>query len=284
MQVNIIFLTTTALLLSPTLGQVVYRSPRPYYSQAQQCSERYISYFREFVALYRSGPCAAWPPYFDCCHLARLFPNTDSGIYEIGDPCIHTSLSPFTSKLHAKCEMFAVGGGWTIILQRNVTSGGDSVDFSSKRWDEYEDGFGSFSSDFWFGLSNLRCITQREAYELRVELTFSNGMKGAISYSSFNIDSRSNHYKLRIGSSPKNYYNITDALSPLNGYYFQTSDYATNPNCRGNVEGGFWLPTSGNCATRTNLNAGVGTWNGRNVASVTMMVRPVSCAIIKDCP
>ena len=282
MQVNI-FLVITALLLSPTLGQVVYRSPRPYYSQAQQCSGRYYYYFNELVALYRSGPCAAWPPYFDCCHLARLFPITESGVYEIGDPCIHTSLSPFTSKLHAKCEMFAVGGGWTIILQRNVTSGGDPVDFSSKQWDEYEDGFGSFSGDFWFGLSNLRCITQRETYELRVELTFSDGTKGDIMYSSFGIDSRTNCYKLKIGRPSGNNTITDDRLSPLNNYCFQTSDYPSNSNCR-NVEGGFWLPKSGNCAKSTNLNAGVGTWNDRNVASVTMMMRPVSCAIIRDCP
>ena len=261
----------------------MYRSPRPYYSQAQQCSVQYASYLREFTALYRGGPCATWYPFFDCCHLTRLFPVTSSGVYEIGDPCVRTSLSPYTSRLHAKCDMFTAGGGWTIIMQRNATSGGSSVDFSSKGWSEYEDGFGSYSGDFWFGLSNIHCITQRETYELRVELTFTDGTEGYTGYSSFRVDYRSNHYTLRIGSASGNT-SANDGLGPLNGFAFQTSDYASNSNCQNRAEGGFWFPNSGACTSGTNLHAKVGTWDRKPLSSVTMMIRPVSCALIRDCP
>ena len=168
-------------------------------------------------------------------------------------------------------------------MQRNATSEGSSMNFTSERWNEYEDGFGSYSGDFWFGLSNIHCITQRETYELRVKLTFTDGTEGQAGCSSFRIDSRSNRYTLRIGSVSGNN-SANDGLGPLNGFAYQTSDYASNSNCQGHAQGGFWFPNSGVCTSGTNLHAKVATWVSKPLSSVTMMIRPVSCALIRDCP
>nr|WNS50089.1 tenascin-like protein [Halisarca dujardinii] len=241
-------------------------------------------YFQEFTAVYRGGSCSAWYPYMDCCYLMRLFPYVSNGVYEIGDPCVRNFLHPYSLRMHTKCDMFAAGGGWTVIMQRNTSdsSGSSSVDFSSKGWDDYENGFGSLSGDFWFGLANLRCITQRETYELRVELTFADGSSGDIIYPDFQVDTRANGYKLTFGA-PVGNATVNDAFARMTNFIFQTSDFVRSSTCKGKIEGGFWAPGNGACSIRTNLHASVAMWMGKQVYSASMMLRAVRCGNIRDC-
>ena len=52
------------------------------------------------------------------------------------------------------CDGVAIGGGWLVVQRRQD----GSVDFNRK-WLDYEDGFGSLTDEFWYGLRSLHCLT-----------------------------------------------------------------------------------------------------------------------------
>lgn len=57
------------------------------------------------------------------------------------------------------------GGGWTVIQRRQD----GSVDFN-RTWNEYKEGFGDLSGEFWLGNENIHKITSQGDYSLRIDL------------------------------------------------------------------------------------------------------------------
>ena len=76
----------------------------------------------------------------------------------------------------ALCDGKGDEGGWTVILKRN-TSVSSRVSFT-RTWNEYVQGFGDLNSEFWYGLRNIHCLTNRQSVDLKLSLTFTNRTTG----------------------------------------------------------------------------------------------------------
>ena len=148
------------------------------------------------------------------------------------------------------CDAETVGGGWLVIQRRKQ----GIVDFS-RNWMEYEDGFGSLSGEFWFGLRAIHCLTNQGQWELRIDYTFTNGTKGYLSYSNFRVGPATEQYPLNIsgfdGVTNDPFYIIEKHYAwSLNGMKFTTRDRdndQSSKNCAaqnsdGN-SGGWWYNT-----------------------------------------
>ena len=68
------------------------------------------------------------------------------------------------------CDGTTAGGGWLVVQRRQD----GSVDFN-RGWVDYEDGFGSLAGEFWYGLTSLHCLTNQGQWEMRIDLTLTNG-------------------------------------------------------------------------------------------------------------
>ena len=145
------------------------------------------------------------------------------------------------------CDAVTDGGGWLVIQRRQD----GSVDFS-KDWKEYEEGFGSLTDEFWYGLHPLHCLTNQGQWKLRMDFKFTNGTKSYISYSSFSVGSANSQYQLNISGFTGT---TTDpfGMHQLSGKKFTTRDRDNDEsrnNCALNGHhdhnaGGWWY---GNCA------------------------------------
>ncbi|XP_065890115.1 ryncolin-1-like [Dysidea avara] len=145
------------------------------------------------------------------------------------------------------CDAITAGGGWLVIQRRQD----GSVDFN-RDWIDYEDGFGSLTGEFWYGLRAIHCLTNRGQWELRIDYTFTNGTKGYLSYSNFSVGPATEQYLLTIsgfdGVTDDPFYTIQkSSVWSLNGWKFTTRD---RDNDR-------W---SRNCAVHNNGLNGGGWW------------------------
>ncbi|XP_059163796.1 ficolin-1-like [Physella acuta] len=132
------------------------------------------------------------------------------------DPCLGVNSSApqplviLTSELQVMCDTVSDGGGWTI-FQRRVSG---TVDFY-RNWTEYKNGFGDFSSgNFYLGNEIIYLLTSNRQTELRVDMTFS-GTNYFAKYSSFNISSETDGYRLHVGGYTGN---AGDRLAVHNEY------------------------------------------------------------------
>ena len=139
------------------------------------------------------------------------------------------------------CDAVTDGGGWLVVQRRQD----GSVDFNNG-WVEYEEGFGSLTGEFWYGLRPLHCLTSQGQWQLRIDFTFTDGTESYLSYKSFSVGPANSQYQLSISG----FTGITDdpfATSSLNHMKFTTK----------NRDNDIW---DGNCAvTRHGGNAG-GWW------------------------
>ena len=90
-----------------------------------------------------------------CCDL-RTF--TVSGVFKINK-------GTFDKAANVYCDMVTDGGGW-IVIQRNKK---DSLVNFNRKWADYEKGFGDLNIEFWYGLEEIHCLTQRGQWEMRVD-------------------------------------------------------------------------------------------------------------------
>ena len=143
------------------------------------------------------------------------------------------------------------GGGW-IVIQRRIPNG--TVNFY-RGWKDYEEGFGDLDSEFWYGLRNIHCLTNREDVELRIDLQDEQGNKLTWVYQQFSVDGADQKYRLHIGQgtgTPGSRDNMAGPHS-LNNMYFTTFDRdndANGINCAELCKGGWWYRSCHN----SNLN------------------------------
>ena len=114
--------------------------------------------------------------------------NSYSGVYNIIDFC---SQGPI---IQGYCDAFTDGGGWLVIQRRNL-HGNENFD---RPWLDYERGFGSLHSEFWYGLRSLHCITIKGIWELRVDFTFTNWTNSYLHYNNFRVGPATDNYRLNI--------------------------------------------------------------------------------------
>ena len=91
--------------------------------------------------------------------------SSNKVVYMINDVCTNdlrtfrNTNSPLTT-MQARCDS---KDGWLLILRRKADVS-TLVNFRCK-WVEYENGFGDLNTEFWYGLKNVYCLTQRDDVE-----------------------------------------------------------------------------------------------------------------------
>ena len=155
-----------------------------------------------------------------CCDLAPLpLSKAPSGVYQIISNC--SCGSPYTTAINVCCDMETDDGGW-MTVHKNVKDG--EKFFESKKWKEYEEGFGELCSDkFWYGLKSLNCFTQKGQWEMRIDFQFINHTWSYLHYNTFKVGNAQAEYPLTIGGFTGT---TTDPFvtHPLNGRKFSTVD------------------------------------------------------------
>ena len=203
-----------------------------------------------------------------CCDL-RIFQFREepliSGVYTIRKGVFDRSL--------AFCDMNTTDGGW-IVVQRNRV--GSSVDFN-RNFTDYEQGFGDLNGDFWYGIEELHCLTQKGSWEMRIDYEV-NDTKSYLHYTSFRIEDAARLYRMRIGG----FQGVGENL--MQGYgdrAFNTADRDLDSsiavNCAVQQRSGFWYDGRRGCAT-VNPNAQPPIV-GVEVEFVEMKIRQLNCNI-----
>ena len=124
----------------------------------------------------------------DC---SQLLPGTSSGVYSVWPD---QSLSP----VQAFCQVDIDGGKmWTVFQRRGDIQPRQNFFLG---WDDYKQGFGNLTGEFWWGLEYLSQLTsdQRRSYDLRIDLEAFDGAKRYASYGNFRISSEERGYVLRV--------------------------------------------------------------------------------------
>ena len=172
------------------------------------------------------------PAIGSCCDYRTLL---TSGVYK-------TSRGTFDKSADTYCDMKTNDGGW-IVIQRNKR--GSSVSFDRK-WIDYERGFGNLSTEFWYGLEEIHCLTQRGQWEMRVDYQKTDKSMGYLHYKNFTVGSANQEYPLNVSgftgqgsTDPFTRYSSTNG----HGQKFSTSDNDNDKwgsNCADSVNHGWW--------------------------------------------
>ena len=216
----------------------------------------------------------------NCCKVSdfKFSLSTLSGIYNITNFCGNCK-----SVVQGYCDGYNDGGGWLVVQRRKD----GSVSFD-RGWVEYEEGFGDLNGEFWYGLKPLHCLTNQGQWELRIDLTHTNGTKTYLHYKQFAIGSASDNYTLQI-SQYKGIYPDDPFLShPLNGMKFTTKDRDNDRNgnnCAviGNGKknsNGWWFNHCAHIQLNKKFSEVHKVYDGRswhNYLFIEMKIRPINC-------
>ena len=196
----------------------------------------------------------------NCCDLRTL---TASGLYKVNKGTFDQTTSTY-------CDMHTDGGGW-VVIQRNKNN--SLVNFN-RNWTDYEKGFGDLNTDFWYGLEEMHCLTQRGQWEMRVDYQRNDKTWSYLHYNQFSVGSANEEYPLTVGG----FTGVgTDwfASHPLNGMKFSTPDNDNDKNsgsCATGHKSGWWY----NSCYNININK-----QPPHVGSIVffseMKIRPKDC-------
>uniref|UniRef100_A0A1X7THB2 Fibrinogen C-terminal domain-containing protein n=1 Tax=Amphimedon queenslandica TaxID=400682 RepID=A0A1X7THB2_AMPQE len=190
-------------------------------------------------------PQACPPDSRDC---KSLFDNgiATSGVYTVNPD----GGTPF----EVYCDMETDGGGWTVFQRRQD----GSVDFY-RYWNDYENGFGNLTGEFWLGLSKIHRLTEEGSNTLGVKLGDFEGNTAYANYSTFSVSDGSTEYILTVGgySGTAGDGLITDPAyghqHNHNGMKFSTRDNDNDQNvgnCPVGFNGAWWF----NSCLQSHLN------------------------------
>ena len=177
----------------------------------------------------------------NCCDLTG-FPRSKSpsAVYQMKSCLVPCEVSSFATVLvtsaAAYCDMVTKEGGW-IVIQRNKK---DSLLNFNKNWTDYEEGFGDLNKEFWYGLKELHCKTQRGQWEMRVDYQKNDKTWSYLHYNQFSVGSASEKYPLAVGG----FTGVgVDWFTYHNGMKFSTPDNDNNKhgsNCAASFKSGWW--------------------------------------------
>ncbi|XP_059893246.1 microfibril-associated glycoprotein 4-like isoform X5 [Gadus macrocephalus] len=145
-----------------------------------------------------------------------------------------------TSPVQVFCEMGSMdapdSNKWTVIQRR--TDG--TINFY-RGWEQYKTGFGQASSEYWLGLENIHLLSGKKSYKLRVDMEDFDGAKVSAEYSSFNVASEKDGYRLTLSGFKDG--GAGNSLDHHNGQKFSTFDKDQDSdarNCPKTYLGGWW--------------------------------------------
>ena len=94
--------------------------------------------------------------YGSCCEVKsnefKFSTSLKSRVYNITNFCGDYQLTA-----EGYCDAVTDGGGWLVVQRRQD----GSVDFN-RGWTDYEEGFGSLTGKFWYGLRPLHCLVKMQ--------------------------------------------------------------------------------------------------------------------------
>ena len=261
-----------SVLAATVCAQVVGSSQM---GQYQQCMEQFKLFRRKLLEIRKECPS---PLPYSCCQLKETFFGARSGVYMMKEQC-----NIGKRETYSYCDMETDGGGW-LVIQRRING---SLSFS-RTLEEYENGFGDVSSEFWYGLKNILCLTKGKDMELRIDLEYPNGNRGFVHYKQFSISGASSYTASTtlFKTSP----GVSSTFFKLRTYDPWRGTYRTNypnfyvkSNCGSNPRVGGWWDTS----CRGNPNGpGPGQnsmvyamWNGQVVVKTEIKIRQKSCKV-----
>ena len=162
-------------------------------------------------------------------------------------PCEVSSFATVTvSNAVGYCDMITDGGGWIVIQRKRDNS---QVNFN-RNWADYEKGFGNLTTDFWYGLAAMHCLTQRGEWEMRVDYQNKNKTWSYLHYNQFSVRNSKAKYQLIVGG----FTGVgSDEFASHNKMYFATSDNDndnSHSNCADGNKSGWWF----NACDSVNLN------------------------------
>ncbi|KAJ8737581.1 hypothetical protein PYW08_000176 [Mythimna loreyi] len=149
--------------------------------------------------------------------------------------------------LKVYCEQNIADGGWTVIHRRDDY--GQPAENFNRDWNDYKNGFGDSSKEFWLGNENIYMLTNNDDYMLRVELEDFDGNKRYAQYSHFKIYSEAEYYKLEIdGYEGTAGDSLNDPWYGSNNSPFSTynrDNDRSSLNCASMLKGGWWWKSCG---------------------------------------
>uniref|UniRef100_K1R714 Angiopoietin-related protein 2 n=1 Tax=Magallana gigas TaxID=29159 RepID=K1R714_MAGGI len=137
---------------------------------------------------------------------------------------------------HSAITASIIGRYAVFIIQRRLDG---SVNFR-RNWREYEDGFGTFDSEFWIGNKNLHYLTSDGLTYLRVEMMMQTCEWRYADYGQFIVKSATDKYRLFVANYSGN---AGDSFYYHNNAQFSTYDYdhdTSYSNCADRCKGGWW--------------------------------------------
>jgi len=140
---------------------------------------------------------------------------------------------------------------WIIIQERNFA---ESTAFAQNGWQEYKEGFGTNSTEYWLGLEKIHQLTKSGEWQLIIRFTLNDKREVWILYDGFHVEDEQMHYLLsvekvsaQIGSSDLKLKD--DIYMYFNRMPFATRDRRNAKNmlgisgkaCGVEAEGGWWF-------------------------------------------
>ena len=218
-----------------------------------------------------------------CCELSSLnftFARGTGtpGVYLLDNFCGYDRI-----KAAAYCDTSNGGGGWLVVQRRQD----GSVDFN-RTWQEYEDGFGKLTSEFWYELKALHCLTGQGDWEMRMDIKLANGTNIFLQYEQFKVASAKDKYKVTVGGFQGT---TTDPMAHHNGMNFTTKDGDNNDNYDGSCAlllglkeplGGWWYNSCSHITPNIIYNHRYGMQLNKNwhtLPYIEIKLRPHKCNI-----
>ncbi|XP_022080137.1 fibrinogen C domain-containing protein 1-like [Acanthaster planci] len=215
----------------------------------------------------------------DCNDIRELGGGKD-GLYTV-----YPSYVESCDGIRVYCDQQTEGGGWTVI-QRRMNGW---LDFQ-RGWNEYRNGFGFLTGEFWLGLDHIHHMSIQAPTELIIYMEDWLNTIVRVHYWNFWLGDEASNYTLSV----KNFdpgSDVGDGLSIHNGMKFTTYDRDNDRsirNCAQEHTGAWWY---NNCML-SNLNGrylrgnnpalvGQGvvwtpwTGNSYSLKTVVMMMRPI---------
>ncbi|XP_020800432.1 fibrinogen C domain-containing protein 1 isoform X2 [Drosophila serrata] len=142
------------------------------------------------------------------------------------------------------CDTRLAGSGWTVIQRRL-----DGSENFYRSWEEYSQGFGNLSGEFFLGLEKLHFLTTAEPYELYVHIEDFYDDSRYAHYDNFVIGNASDSYALE--TLGKYSGNAGDSLAYHKGMPFSTFDHdVLGHGCARRYVAAWWYDQ----CQRSNLN------------------------------
>lgn len=171
------------------------------------------------------GDCSAYQS------LSQFLPN---GLYRIKLPVV--------GHVTALCVMDFDGGGWTVFQRRF-----DGSEDFYRTWEEYRDGFGELTAEFWFGNEKLHYLLSQGSYELRMDMSDFTNQTRYVKYAHVNVMNEASKYTMNISGYSGNVGDCFTSLGGINNMKFTTKDQDNDPynseNCAIKYPSGWWHRT-----------------------------------------